>query len=291
MAKTVHKYLKSEDIRKLSSFEFAPKALAEGYLSGRHKSFSRGNSIEFRDYRQFVSGDDPAHIDWRVLARTDRRYLRTYEQETNLECHVFLDSSASMAYGKKISKLEYASFFTAVLCYLVVKNTDKVSLQIFDDKIRHYFPPGSTGRHMNSILHALEKNFAGNRTSVSEALKKSFPLLKRKGTLVVISDFFDEPASVFSALSPYLHRHFKIHLFHVLSPEEMDLAEIGYVTFEDMETSRKIVANADTIRKHYKNAMNDHINAMRQLAVRRNVDYVVAKTDAHYFNLLDRLVK
>ncbi len=291
MAKALFKYLKSEDIKKLSSFEFAPKALAEGYLSGRHKSFSRGNSIEFRDYRQFVNGDDPALIDWRVFARTDREYLRTYEQETNLECHVFLDSSASMGYGVGITKLEYASFFTAVLCYLVVKNTDKVSLQIFDDRIRNYFPPGSTGRHLNSLLHALEVNYPGNRTSVSEALRRSFPLLKRKGTLVVVSDFFDDPAAIFSALSPYLHRHFRIHLFHILAPEEMDLANIGYATFEDMETRRRIVANADNIRRHYKDAMNDHMNAIRQLAARRNVDYQIARTDAHYFNLLDRLVK
>ena len=119
MAKSRFKYLRPEDIRRLASYEFAPKALVEGYLAGRHRSHQRGSSIEFRDYRQYVPGDDPALIDWRVFARTDRHYLRTYEMETNMECHVFLDSSASMAFGEKLTKLEYASFFAAALCYWV----------------------------------------------------------------------------------------------------------------------------------------------------------------------------
>ncbi len=292
MSKPLFKYLKAEDIRKLSSFEFAPKALAEGFLAGRHKSFSRGSSIEFRDYRQFVQGDDPAMIDWRVLARSDRRYLRTYEQETNLECHVFLDSSASMGYGDgRVTKLDYASFFAAAVCYLAVKNADKVSLQIFDDKIRHFFPPASTGRHLSSLMHALETNRPGSRTSISEALRRSHPLLKKRGTLIVVSDFFDDPAAVFKALNPYLHRHFKIHLFHILAPCELDLGGLGLSTFLDMEDGRSVSANADSIRKEYKSAMHEHIGGLRRLAARRGVDYALARTDESYFTLLDRLAK
>jgi uncharacterized protein (DUF58 family) len=289
--KSRFKYLKPEDIRKLSSFEFAPKALVDGYLAGRHKSNAAGSSIEFRDFRQYVQGDDPAMIDWRVYARTDRYYLRTYEQETNMECHVFLDSSASMGFGKDISKLDYSSFFAAALCYLVVRSSDRVSLQIFDDKTRSFFPPGSTGTHLQNLMHALESNYPGNRTSIAQALKKSFPLLKRKGTLIVISDFFDDPASVFSALSPYLHRGIKVHLIHVLAPEEMDLDDRGLVTFDDLETGTKVVAHTDNIRKLYKQAIHEHITRIRQLAVRRNVEYMLARTDTHYFKLFDKLAK
>jgi len=291
MAKTRFKYLKPEDIRKLAGFEFAPRALVEGYLSGRHRSLARGSSIEFRDYRQYVPGDDLALVDWRVYARTDRHYLRTYEQETNMECHVFLDSSASMGFGRKLTKLEYASFFAAAVCYLVIRNTDRVSLQIFDDKIRHFYPPGSTGAHLQSLMHALETNTAGNRTSLAEALRRSYPLLKRKGTLIVISDFFDDPAAVFSALSPYLHRGFRIHLFHILSPEELDLEDKGLITFVDMETAQRVTAHTDNLRRLYREAIEGHINHLRELAVRRNVDYVMARTDTHYFNLFDRLTK
>lgn len=283
------KYLRPEDIRKLAGYEFAPKALVEGYLSGRHRSRARGSSIEFRDYRQYVPGDDPALIDWRVFARTDRHYLRTYEQETNMECHVFLDSSASMGFGASVTKLEYASFFAAALCYLVVKNTDRVSLQIFDDKIRHFHPPGSTARHLHNLMHALETNYPGNRTSVGEALRRSYPLLKRKGTLVVISDFLDDPAAIFSGLSPYLHRGFRVHLFQVLAPEELELDRRGLVTFQDMETRQRVVAHVDSLRRPYRQAMGAHIGALRELAMRRGVDFMLARTDMHYFRLFDRL--
>lgn len=291
MAKVAFKFLKPEDIRKLERFEFAPRALVEGYLSGRHLSRARGSSVEFRDYRQYVSGDDPKLIDWRVYARTDRHYLRTYEQETNMECHIFLDSSASMGFGKRVTKLEYASFFAAALCHLVIKGSDRVSLQIFDDKIRHFFPPGSTHLHMQNLMRALEGNVPGNRTSISVALRKSVSLLRRKGTLIVISDFLDEPASVFAALSPYLHRGIKVYLFQVLTPEEMDLEDRGLATFVDMETSRRIVAHTDNIRCTYKRLMQDHVNGLRELSVRRNIEHVLARTDTHYFQLFDRLTK
>lgn len=286
---TAFKYLDPADIRKLAGYEFAPKALVEGYLSGRHRSRARGSSIEFRDYRQYVQGDDLALVDWRVFARTDRHYLKTYEQETNMECHVFLDSSASMGFGEKTSKLDYASFFAAAVCYLVIKNTDRVSLQIFDDKIRKFYPPGSTGRHLKTLMHALETNYPGNRTAISEALRRSYPLLKRKGSLIVISDFFDDPAAVFSSLSPYLHRGFKIHLFHILTPEEMELADKGLTAFVDMETGKKVIAHTETLRKAYRQAITQHITGLRELAARRNITYMTARTDTHYFNLFDVL--
>lgn len=291
MAQSRFKYLKPEDIKKLHSYEFAPKALVEGYLSGKHRSRSRGSSIEFRDYREYVPGDDPALIDWRVYGRTDRYYLRTYEHETNMECHIFLDSSASMDFGKKLTKLEYASFFTAALCYLVVRNSDRVSLQVFDEGIRRFFPPGSTNRHLQNLMHTLESNYAGGRTSVAEALKKSFPLLQRKGTLVVISDFFDDPAEIFSALSPYIHKGFRIHLFHILAPEELDLENKGLVAFLDMETKRRIVSHTDNLKRAYREAIQAHMTGLRELAARRNVEYVIARTDSHYFNLFDSLAQ
>lgn len=290
MARNGFKYLKPEDIRKLATFEFAPRALAEGYLAGKHRSPMRGSSIEFRDYREYVPGDDPAMIDWRVFARTDRYYLRTYEQETNLECHVFLDSSASMDFGDSITKLEYASFFTAALSCLVVLNNDRVSLQMFDDRVREFFPPGSTRQHLHNLLHALEANTPGNRTSLANALRRSYPLLQHRGTLVIVSDFLDDPAEIFDALSPYLHRGFRIHLFQVLDPAEIELDSRGLVTFRDMENNRRVVAHTERIRDRYRDCMHQHISSLRELSARRGVDFMLARTDTHYFNLFDRLI-
>ena len=143
-----HKYLKPEDVLRLGNYEFGAKALVEGYLSGRHRSKSRGSSIEFHEYRQYSPGDDPAMVDWRVFARSDRHYLKTFEQETNMECHIFVDSSGSMGFKDQgeLTKLEYASFFAACLSWLVIKKNDRVSLQLFDDKVKSYFEAGSTMR-------------------------------------------------------------------------------------------------------------------------------------------------
>ncbi len=292
MAKQRFKYLRPEDIRRLESYEFAPRLFAEGYLSGRHRSRHRGSSIEFHDYRQYVPGDDLAMVDWRVYARTDRHFLRTFEQETNMECHLLLDSSASMGFrhGEQ-SKLEYASFFAAALAYLVVHHGDRVSLQVFDDKIRHFSPPGSTQRHLQTLMHVLEGNEPGNRTSVATALTKSYPLLKRRGTLVVISDFFDDPTSIFAALSPYLHRGFRIHLFHVITQEELALSGKELRTFVDMETGERVVAHTEQIKGQYQTAMQEHIQQLRSYAARRRVDYALVPLDTHYFDLFDRFSK
>ena len=283
------KYLRPEDVRALTALEFVPRALAEGVLAGRHRSPARGASIEFRDYRQFVPGDDPALVDWRVYARTDRRYLRTYEQETNIECHIFLDSSASMGFGAGVSKLDYASFFCAALAYLVTRGNDRVSLQIFDERIRFHAPPGSTRRHLHNLLHALETNAPGGRTRLAEALQRSHPLLKRRGTLVVLSDFLDDPAAIFRALSPYLHRGVHIHLFHILHPDELDLARRGLLTFRDLETGGRLIAHTEEIRAAYADAMRAHVAGLRSFATRRGIDYVLATTTSPHLALFDRL--
>jgi uncharacterized protein (DUF58 family) len=284
------RFLRPEDVRRLASYEFAPKTLVEGYLSGRHRSASRGTSTEFRDYRQYVAGDDPRQVDWKVFARSDRHYLRTFVQETNLDCHIFLDSSASMGFGQTITKLEYGSFFAAALCYLVTRNSDRVSLQIFDEKVRQFLPPGSTRRHLQNLMHVLEANQPGQKTSLSAALKRAFPLLRQRGTVVVISDFFDDSAAIFAALSPYLHRGFKVYLFHVLDPAEHDLPDRGLLAFEDLETGQRMVAHTDEVKKAYQRALEEHIRRLRELAARRQVRYCLARTDMSFFTLLDEMM-
>ncbi len=291
MSKTSYKYIRPEDIRRLSHYEFGVKALVEGYLSGRHRSKERGASIEFSEYRQYTPGDDPALVDWRVFARTDRHYLKTFEQETNMECHIFLDSSASMGFQDEgpITKLEYASFFAACLSWLVVSKNDRVSLQIFDDKIRHFFSPGSTRRHLHQLLTALENNEPGNETSLAESLKRAHPLIKRKGTLVILSDFFDEPEEIFKALNPYLHRGFRVHLLHLFDPAEMKLPDRGLTRFVDLETGDQLTIHPESLREAWKNEMRQHLQSLRRLAASRQVDYTTTLTTESWFKLFDRL--
>lgn len=266
--------------------------MVEGYLSGRHRSKQRGSSIEFHEFRQYVPGDDLAQVDWRVYARNDKLFLRTYEQETNLECHIFLDCSASMAFPEKddsLSKIDYCSFFAACLAWLVISKNDRVSLALFDDTIRKFLPPASTRKHLLELLNHLENNVAGKGTSIIEALKRASPLIKRKGTLVVLSDFFSDPVELFQALNPYIHRGFRIHLFHVLDPAELDLGDRPLARFVDMESGDKLSVHPQALRQSWKKHLDQHIRNLRALAASRNVDYAQISTAESYFTLFDRL--
>ena len=285
------RFLRPEDIRQLDTFEFAPKLVVEGWLAGRHRSHVVGSSTEFRDYRPYSPGDDPRLVDWRVFARTDRYYLRTHNQETNATCHILLDSSASMGFGHKPAKLDNASFFDAALAYLVVRGGDTASLMTFDEQVRHFFPPSGTTSHLHNMLHALERNKPGKRTSTSHAIQKAVPLLRGRGTLVVISDFFDDTAAIFAALNPFLHRGFAVHLFHVLTPEELELPDKGLLAFVDMETNERLVAHTHALREPLADAMKAHMAGMRETARRRGVRYTLARTDTSWFNLFDDLVE
>jgi len=286
-----HRYLRPEDMRRVTSYEFAPKALVEGYFSGRHRSMERGSSTEFRDYRPYTPGDDVQRIDWRVFARTDRHYLRNYHQETSMNCHILLDGSASMGFGESFTKLDYASFFAAALSYLVVRGKDRVSLGIFDDRLREFFPLGSTGRHLTQLLNTLEKNRPGNRTAFPAVLRQAAPLIKGRGSLVILSDFLEPPGEIFEALNTYLHRGFRLYLFQILDPLEIHLPDRGLASFDDLETGEKVVTHSREIGPAYEEAFTAHQRALRALARRRQIHLQTARTDTHYFQLFDVLVQ
>lgn len=289
-----YKFLKPEDIRRLKNYEFGAKAMVEGYLSGRHRSRQRGASIEFHEFRQYVPGDDLSQVDWRVFARNDKLFLRTFEQETNLECHIFLDASASMAFpeeASRMSKIEYASFFAACLAWLVISKNDRVSLTVFDKGIRRHLPPGSTRKHLHDVMTTLEATQAGASTDLPDALHRAHPLLKRRGTLVILSDLFTDPARLFTALNPYLHRGFRVNLFHILDPAERELEERGLSRFLDMESDERLTVHPHAVRIAWREEMLAHSRSLRALAAARGVDYALAPTEESYFSLFDRFRK
>ena len=286
------RFLDPADIRRLKNYEFGAKAMVEGYLSGRHRYHQRGSSIEFHEFRQYVQGDDLARVDWRVFGRTDKMFLRTFEQETNLECHIFLDCSASMGFSgnpDRLTKLEYASFFSAALAWWVISKNDRVSLTLFDNGIRRFLPPGSTRKHLNDLLNTLETNQPGSGTSITEALSRAQPLLRRKGTLVVLSDFFCDPATLFRSLNPYIHRGFRIHLFHILDPAEIQLDDRGLSRFVDMESDDQLTIHPHTMRDAWNKEILGHTRTLRALASSRRTDYALSPTSDPYFSLFDRM--
>lgn len=285
--------LRPEDMTRLANYRFAVQMMAEGWLSGHHRAKGRGSSSDFLEYRAYAPGDDPRLVDWRVYGRTDRLLTRTFEHETHLECHLFVDASASMGYREQgpLSKLEYALHFAACVAWLVVRGHDRVSLQIFDEQLRHFIPPGSTMGHLNRCLSLLERQKAGSKTDLPRALLRSRALLQRPGTLVIISDFLCDYGELLKALHPYLHRGCKVVLVQVLDSAEWELPGQGAARFVDMETGQRVTCNPETLRREYAAAMLARQQSLHALAAARGMIYLSTTTQQSYYPLFDALAR
>ena len=280
-----------EDMAKLGRYRFAVRLMVEGWLSGRHRAKGRGSGSDFLEYRAYAPGDDPRLVDWRVFARTDRLQLRTFENETHAECHLMVDSSASMGFRGlgPVSKLAFASHFAACLAWLVVRGADRVSLHLFDEQVRFSLPPGSTAAHLNECLRRLEGNRPGGKTDVPRALESSRHLLVRPGVLVLISDFYCEPEALREALNPYLHRGCRVVLVQVSDPAELELPGQGLSRYVDMETGERLTFRPELLRKAYAERVREHRAALHAMAESRGMLFLSAQTDQSVFPLLDAL--
>jgi uncharacterized protein (DUF58 family) len=290
------KYLRPKELKALKNLLFAARIIVEGIYSGRHKSPYRGSSPEFVDYREYNPGDEIRSIDWKAYARTDRYFIRLFEKETDMNCYLLVDKSASMAYGGaaykdvlpsgEVSKLDYACFLAAALAYLMVKQGDKVGLALFDTKLGKQIPPGGTFPHLYELLNRLEREKAGQRTSISRVLQEAYPLYKRRGLLIVISDFLDEPEEIFRALNRYRHRRFEIILFQVLHQYEYELPPLDRARFVDAETGETIASRPADIRESYNKEMGRFVQTLSACARARNIDYNLVTTEMPYSDVL-----
>lgn len=286
------KYLSPRELKKLKNLLFAAKGIVEGLYSGRHKSPYKGSSPEFVDYREYSPGDEIRTIDWKALARADKYFVKLFEKETDMNCYILLDTSASMGYGgedshayfssEEISKLDYASFLAASLAFLMVKQGDKVTATFFDEKVNTHIPAGGTFPHLYQILHALEKQKSGRSTSVSRVLREAYPLYSRKGLLILISDLLDDPVEIFRALNMYRHGNFEIILFHILHRYEYRLPSIDSVNFVDAETAEAITVRPSEIEQSYNNEIQRFISTVSSYAKARNIDYNFINTETPY---------
>lgn len=288
------KYLDPAEMARLKNMEFVARQLVEGYFSGKHRSPDYGYSVEFADHREYAPGDELRSLDWKVFGRTDKLYVKLYEEETNLHVYLLLDKSASMGYGSEgvLSKLEYSSYLAGALAFLMVRQGDRVSLGVFDDTIQRFFRPGGSMPHLFSILNSLEGIKPGKTTKISDSLEALYPLIKRRGLLVVISDFLDQPESLYAALDHFRHRRFEVLLFQTLHPWEVNLPDEANLRFIDMETAETIVAEPRVVRKEYQSEMGKFLEKMRLGAQARRIDYNLVQTDTPYHEVLERyLVK
>jgi uncharacterized protein (DUF58 family) len=265
------------------------RATVEGYFSGRHKSPYRGSSAEFADYKEYVAGDDVTQLDWRVYGRSRRLFLRQFEDETDLTVYLLVDASASMNYAGagRQAKFYLAAKVAAALAYLMLNQGDKASLALFADTIKQYVPPGGTRRHLHRMVTALEQARPANTTGIAHALTEGQALFKKRGRLVVVSDFLTDRAALFDALGQFLHRKFEILLLHVVDPDELHLPGLSAARFVDMETREEIEVETEEIRAGYRARVKESLADLAREADRRAISHSLVHTNRPYLEAIE----
>jgi uncharacterized protein (DUF58 family) len=272
-------YLDPATIARLGTLELKARTIVEGFLTGLHRSPFKGFSVEFAEYRQYLPGDDLATLDWKVYARTDRHFVKKFEEETNLECHILLDVSASMGYGSAgITKLQYASFLAAALAYLMNQQRDAVGLIPFDDKIIKMVPPRARPGHLTSLLVTLERLQIGARTDVAKPLKDLAEAIRKRGLVVLISDLLDDADKVIQGLKHFKFRGTEVIVFQILDPAELRFPFERAARFRDVETSDEVLAVPEVVREQYLEAINDLQERYRRELRLAGIDYVMLDT-------------
>ncbi|MBS4029579.1 MAG: DUF58 domain-containing protein [Ignavibacteriales bacterium] len=274
------KYFDPEVLSRVSNMELRARLVVEGFITGLHHSPYHGFSVEFAQHRQYMPGDEIKRIDWKIFGKTDRYYVKQFEEETNLKCYLVLDASNSMAFRSegKISKLEYGSFLASTLAYLMVRQQDAVGLTIFDEQIRTSLSPHATTVYLVEIFKALSQVRAGNKTGTARSLHTVAERIKRRGLVIILSDLFDTPADVLSALKHFRHKRNEVILFHILDPLEKSFAFGSDAVFRDMETSEELITQPHHIRKAYQEAMREFIAMYKRECREHSIDYVLLDT-------------
>jgi len=271
--------LDTATLARLSSMQLLAKAVVEGFILGLHKSPFRGFSVEFAEYRAYAPGDDIKHIDWKVYAKTDRYYVKLFEEETNLACHVVLDASGSMGYGSQpLTKLQYAARMAACLLYFMMGQRDAAGLAIFDTALREFLPARLRQSHLQRILDTLEKCAPGNETDLAQPLHDVAEAIKKRGLVVVISDLLGDIAALQYALQHLKFAGHDIIVFQVLDPHELEFPFEQLIEFTDLETGEKVKTSGRCIREHYKQEFDAHQAAVRDALADLQIDYALFDT-------------
>lgn len=273
------RFLDPAIVARLGSIDLKVRTIVEGFLTGLHRSPYKGFSVEFAEYRQYIPGDDLATLDWKVYARSDRHFVKKFEEETNLACHLLLDVSGSMAYGSGgITKLQYGSYLTGALAYLMHRQRDSFGLIAFDDRISTLLPASARAGHLRLVLLALERLTVGTRTDVAKPLRDLAAAVRKRGLVVLVSDLLDEPSRVIEALKRFRHRGTEVIVFHVLDPYELQFPFEQPARFRDMETDDEVVAVPQAVLHDYLDRVLQLIGTYRGELGLAGIDYCLLDT-------------
>ena len=274
------KYLDPLILAKIDNMALRARLVVEGYLIGQHKSPYHGFSVEFAEHRAYGSGDEIRHIDWKLYGKTDRYYVKRYEEETNLRSYILLDTSQSMTYGSgEITKLDYGSYLSAALTHLMLNQRDAMGLVLFDEKIRKFIPPRAAPSHANIIMGALDKIQSANDTQIRPTLDYMAERIKKRGLVILISDLLDDPAQVLMGLNHFRHNKQEMIVFHLLDRQELEFQFGNRTKFRDLETDETITTEPWHIRSAYQELIEMHQRKYRLGCRNQRIDYVPLFTD------------
>jgi uncharacterized protein (DUF58 family) len=273
------RYLDPAIVARLGTIDLKARTVVEGFLTGLHRSPYKGFSVEFAEYRQYLPGDDLATLDWRVYARSDRHFVKKYEEETNLTCHLLLDISGSMGYGSgPVTKLQYGSYLAGALAYLMNRQRDAFGLIAFDDRIVTLLPASARGGHLRAVLLALERLQVGARTNVAKPLRDLAAAVRKRGLVVLVSDLLDDPQEVLDGLKHFRYRGTDVVVFHVIDPYELKFPFEQSARFRDIETAHEVAAVPSVVRQDYVARMAERIAHYKRELGLAGIDYCLLDT-------------
>jgi uncharacterized protein (DUF58 family) len=276
------RFLQPETIARIARLEIVARNVVEGFLSGGHRSPYFGQSVEFARHREYVPGDDIRRVDWKVWSKTDKYYLKQYEEETNLRTTLVVDVSESMQFGTgELDKYEYACRIAASLAYLLLKQSDAVGLCTFDEAIRSRVEQSSKLNHLSALLAALHTAKPQAKTGMADVLTKVADLYARRGLIVLISDLLSDRAGLFKGLKLLRTRGHDVMIFHVMDDAELDFPYSGTTKFEGMESAGDILCDPRSLREGYMQALQVYLDELRRFCAQSLVDFQTIRTSEH----------
>jgi uncharacterized protein (DUF58 family) len=276
----LQRFLDPATLASISGLDLVAKTVVDGFVAGLHRSPDFGFSQEFAEYRAYSQGDDLRHVDWNVFARTDRCFLKRYRGETNSQLLILLDTSASMSYSSQsVSKLDYARFVAASLCYMAHGQRDAAGLIVFDDDVANYVAPSTRQGQLFRLLHAIEETKVGLHTDFTKPFVHFQNFLHRRGLVVVLSDFYERPETIVKTVEPLRYKGNEVILFHVLDPQEIKPKFREPVLLVDMENAREALeVSPEYARNEYRRRMDQHIEGLASQARSAGMDYFLMDT-------------
>ena len=279
MGVVVKDYLRPSIIKKIDNLYLRAKLVVEGFIVGLHKSPYHGFSIEFSEHRPYTFGDEIKFIDWKLLAKTDKLYIKQFEEETNLKSYILFDKSSSMQYGSEnITKFEYAKTICACLSYLMIKQQDAVGLTTFDKQIDISIPPKSKRSHLNYLLKVLNNTQIKGETKISYVLHSLAESIKKRGLIILISDLMDNQEDVLEGLRHFRYKGHEVIIFHIMDDKEKEFNFNSPFNFIDSENEDMIKTDPRQIKLEYKKAFFKFCDRYKKECNQNNIDYVPVNT-------------